>query len=181
MLAGRRSRLGSGWNVDRELLLDLIDRLRTAAPASADQAQRLVEERERLLQQTQEEAAILAQQARQDAEQQISVHELVQAAEARAQTIIDQAHQVATETITRANQEAATVRGQATTEAVSQALEADRYSLEMLRRLSDQLRSMQTSASGAVEQLEIKLEQGETSQAVDQRDEAARRALRSEF
>jgi len=85
-----------------------------AAPASADHAQRLLEERERLLRHTQEEAAILAEQARQDAEQQISVHELVQAAETRAQSIVDQAHQSATETITRANQEAAAVRGQAT-------------------------------------------------------------------
>ncbi|MYJ00727.1 MAG: hypothetical protein F4102_00010 [Chloroflexi bacterium] len=107
----------------------------------------------------------------------MSVHELVQAAEARAQSIVDQAHLTATETISRANQEAAAVRGQATTEAVSQALEADRYSLEMLRRLNDQLRTMQTSVSGAVEQLEYKVEQSEQSQSLDQRDEAARRAL----
>ena len=181
VVAGRRSRFGSGWTVDREQLLDLIDRLRMAAPASADQAQRLLEERERLLKQTQEEAAVLAQQARQDAEQQISVHELVQAAESRAQSIVDQAHHSATETVTRANREAAAVRGQATTEAVSQALEADRYSMEMLRRLHDQLRSMQTSVSSALDQLELKVEQGEHSQAIDERDEAARRALSSEF
>ncbi len=181
VLDGRRSRFGSGWTVDREQLLDLIDRLRMAAPASADQAQRLLEERERLLQHTQEEAAILAQQARQDAEQQISVHELVQAAEARAQSIVDQAYQSATEATTRANQEAAAIRGQATTEAVSQALEADRYSLEMLRRLSDQIRTMQTSVTTAVDQLEVKVQQSEQSQAVDQRDEAARRALTNEF
>ncbi len=150
-------------------------------PVTADQGQRLLEERERLLQQTQEEAAILAQQARQEAEYQISVHELVQAAEARSQSIVNQAHQSATETITRANQEAASVRGQATTEAVSQALEADRYSLDMLRRLSDQLRTMQTSVTSAVDQLETKVEQGEHSQVLDQRDEAARRALTNEF
>ena len=109
------------------------------------------------------------------------MHELVQAAEARAQSIVDQAYQSATEATTRANQEAAAIRGQATTEAVSQALEADRYSLEMLRRLSDQLRTMQTSVSGAVDQLEVKVQQGEESQAADQRDEAARRALAAEF
>lgn len=177
MLQGRRSRFGSGWTVDREQLLDLIDRLRMAAPATEEEAQRLLAERARLLQQSQEEAAILAEQARRDAEQQISVHEVVQAAEERAQHILDQAHQAATETITRANQEAAAVRGTATTEAVSQALEADRYSLEMLRRLSDQLRTMQTSVSSAVGQLEAKVEQSETSRSVDQRDEAARRAL----
>ncbi|MCY3568661.1 MAG: hypothetical protein OXH38_08535 [Chloroflexi bacterium] len=163
--------------MDREQLLDLIDRLRMAAPASSEQAQRLLEERERLIQQTQEEAAVLSAQAQREAEQQVSVHELVQAAETRAQSIVDQAHLTATETISRANQEAAAVRGQATTEAVSQALEADRYSLEMLRRLNDQLRTMQTSVSGAVEQLEYKVEQSEQSQSLDQRDEAARRAL----
>ena len=151
-----------------------------AAPASSEQAQRLLEERERLIEQTQEEAAVLSAQARREAEQQVSVHELVQAAEARAQSIVDQAHLTATETITRANQEAAAVRGQATTEAVSQALEADLYSLEMLRRLNDQLRTMQTSVSGAVEQLEYKVEQSEQSESLDQRDQAARRALTSE-
>ncbi len=177
MIAGRRSRFGSGWTVDREELLDLIDRLRLAAPASADQAQRLLEEREQLLQQTQEEAAILAAQARRDAEQQVSLHELVTNAEARAESILAQAHETATDTLRRANDEAAAVRGQATTEAVSQALEADRYSLEMLRRLGDQLRSMQTSVSGAIDQLELKVTQGEESQEIDRRDETARRAL----
>ncbi len=124
---------------------------------------------------------MLSAQARRDAEQQVSVHELVQAAESRAQSIVDQAHATATETVTRANQEAAAVRGQATTEAVSQALEADRYSLEMLRRLNDQLRTMQSSVTGAVEQLEYKVEQSEQSQLLGERDEAARRALTSEL
>ncbi len=177
VLSGRRSRFGSGWTVDREQLLDLIDRLRMAAPATSAEVQQLVDERERLLRQSQEEAAILAEQARRDAEQQVSVHEVVQQAEARAQHILDQAHQAATETTSRANQEAAAALGQATAEAVSQALEADRYSLEMLRRLSDQLRSMHTSVASAVDQLEVKVEQGEQAQAVDERDEAARRAL----
>ena len=178
MLAGRRSRLGSGWTVDREQLLDLIDKLRMAAPASTAQAQRLLEEREQLIQQTHEEAAILAQQAREDAEQQVSVHELVQQAESRAERIVEQAHQTANETVRRANEEAAAARGQATTEAVSQALEADRYSLEMLRRLNDQLRTMQTSVGAAVDQLETKVEQSERSQDLDRRDTAAREALR---
>jgi len=162
-------------------LLDLIDRLRMAAPASADQAQRLLEERERLLQQTQEAAAVLAQQARMDAEQQVSVHELVQAAETRAQSIVDQAHQSATETITRANQEAAAVRGQATTEAVSQALEADRYSPEPLRRLNDQLRTLHTAVTSPVDQLVPTIQQAEQTQAADHRDEAARRPPPSQF
>ncbi len=137
----------------------------------------MLKEREQLIQHTQEEAAILSAQAQRDAEQQLSVHELVQAAESRAQSIIDQAHAAATETISRANQEAAAVRGQATTEAVAQALEADRYSLEMLRRLSDQLRTMHTSVAGAVDQLEYKVRQGEETQSVEQRDQAARQAL----
>ena len=179
MLDGRRNRFGSGWVVDRDLLLDLIDRLRVASPASAEQAQRLLQEREQLLRETQEEVAILHEQARQNAEQQISVHELVQSAESRAQQIIDQAHESAAEATARANQEAAMIRGQATTEAVSQALEADRYSLEMLRRLNDQLRAMQTSVTSAVSQLEVKVEQGEESWAVDERDAAARRTLDS--
>lgn len=177
VLDGRRSRFGSGWNVDREQLLDLIDRLRLAAPASSEQAQRLVEEREQLLQQSQEEAAILAEQSRRDAEQQISVHEVVQQAEARAQHILDQAHQAANETVSRANQEAAAKHGQAAADAVAQALEADRYSLELFRRLNDQLQSMQTSVGTAVDQLQIKVEQSEEAQAVEQRDAAARRAL----
>lgn len=176
MLAGRRNRLGSGWSVDRDQLLDLIDRLRVASPSSAEQAQRLLEQREQLLQEAQEEIAILEEQARQSAERQISVHELVQAAESRAQQIVDQAHQSASETVARANQEAAMIRGQATTDAVGQALEADRYSLEMLRRISDQLRTMQTSASSGVAQLELKLEQSQQSHDIGEREEAMRRS-----
>lgn len=177
VLGGRRSRLGGGWNVDRDELLDLIDRLRMATPASSEQARRLLGEREELLQQAQEEAAIIIRQARTDADALTAAHEVSIAAQARADDTLDRARRESEAMRERAVQESAAMRGEATTAAMEQALAADRYSLEMLRRLNEQLRSMQNSVGGAVVELENKLSQTEESYAVDERAAAAERAL----
>lgn len=179
MIGGRRSLLGGGWSVDRDELLDLIDRLRMAAPASSEQARRLLGEREELLQQAQEEAAILIRQARADADAMIASHEVSLAAQARADDTLDRARRESEALRERAVQESAAMRGEATTAAMEQALAADRYSLEMLRRLNEQLRSMQNSVGSAVLELENKLSQIEESYALDERAAAAERALTS--
>ena len=167
---GRRSRLGGGWLVDRQQLLDLIDRLRTTAPASVAQAQHLLQERRELLREAQEEAAILTNQAQHEVELRVGSHEIVQSAQARADDILDRAAQRARELTEQAQEDAAAVRGAASSDAVAQALEADRYALDMLSRLSDQLRSLDTSVTGSVDQLRAKLDQAEASAELERRE-----------
>ena len=177
VLSGHKGRLGRGWVVDREELLDLIDRLRTRAPVSVEQAQQILEERQQLLRQAQEEAEILSQRAQEEAQQRVGSHEIVLSAQARAAEIVERAQAQAAETAEQAQEEAAGVRGRAAAEAVEQALEADRYSLEILLRLREHLSSVDETIGGATESLRAKVEQTERQQALAQRDaEGAERA-----
>ena len=170
VLAGRNARLGGGWIVDREQLLDLIDRLRAAAPASLEQAEQLLGERDKVLEGAREEAQLVVNRAQQEAEMQIGAHEVVVAAQQRADEILERAGMSAREAIENARAEAAGIRGGAATDAVEQALEADRYSLEMLRRLAEQLASLEQNVNNSVGALELKLAQAQEARDLDARD-----------
>lgn len=171
ILEGHRGRFGRGWVVDRDKLLDLVDRLRTRAPVSVEQAQQVLEERGELIRQAQEEARIISQRANEEAELRVGSHDIAMAAQARAAEIIERANQQATESAERARDEAAGIRGRAAAEAVQQALEADRYSLEILNRLIEHLRTIDTTIGNAVTALETKIENTERQQALGARDE----------
>ena len=170
MLEGRSARLGGGWVVDREQLLDLIDRLRATAPASVEQAQLLLTERDRVLEGAREEAQILVHRAQQEAEMRVDAHELAVDAQQRADEIVERAGQSAREAIEHAREEAAALRGAAATDAVEQALEADRYSLELLRRLAEHLSGLEQNVSNSVGALELKLAQAQEARDLDSRD-----------
>ena len=170
VLSGRSARFGGGWVVDREQLLDTIDRLRATAPASLEQAQQLVGERDRVLEEAREEAQIIVNRAQQEAEMQIGAHELVVAAQQRADEILERAGQSSREAIENARAEAAAIRGSAATDAVEQALEADRYSLELLRRLAEQLNGLGQNVNNSVNALELKLAQAQEARDLDIRD-----------
>ena len=170
VLSGRNARLGGGWIVDREQLLDLIDRLRAAAPASLEQAEQLLRERDKVLEGAREEAQLVVNRAQQEAEMQIGAHEVVVAAQQRADEILERAGMSAREAIENARAEAAGIRGGAATDAVEQALEADRYSLEMLRRLAEQLASLEQNVNNSVGALELKLAQAQEARDLDARD-----------
>ena len=81
-----------------------------------------------------------------------------------------EATQQAKQITEEARTEAAAIRGGATSQAVEQAIEADRYSLDVLRRLEDQLAALLTSIRAGIEQLNHKLEREEEQRAVDLRD-----------
>ena len=170
VLSGRNARLGGGWIVDREQLLDLIDRLRAAAPASLEQAEQLLGERDKVIEGAREEAQLVVNRAQQEAEMQIGAHEVVVAAQQRADEILERAGMSAREAIENARAEAAGIRGGAATDAVEQALEADRYSLEMLRRLAEQLASLEQNVNNSVGALELKLAQAQEARDLDARD-----------
>lgn len=173
MLAGRNARLGGGWVVDREELLDMIDRLRATAPASLEEAAQVLAERERVLEDAREEAEIILNRTREEAELRIGGHEIVTAAQQRADAILNRANQSAREAIEHAREEAAALRGAASNAAVEQALEADRYSLEMLRRLAEHLGGLERSVSNSAGALQLKLEQAQQARELDSRDAEA--------
>lgn len=78
--------------VDEEKVLDLIDQMRVAIPEEVKKSQTLLAQRDRLMAQAQEEANRTLAIAREKSDQLVSRDAIVQAAQARAEQIVAQAH-----------------------------------------------------------------------------------------
>ena len=156
--------------MNRDELLDTIDRKRSAVPREVQEARTVLRDRHAVLEKADEEALIITNKARDEAEHRLDAHDLVIEAQRRAVEVIDKAAAEARETLQAARAEAAGIRGEATSQAVEQALEADRYSLDMLRRLEAQLTSIEGSVRAGIAQLDQKIEREEELAAVDRRD-----------
>ena len=170
VLSGRAGRFGGGWTVNRDELLDVIDRMRSAVPREVDEARTVLRDRHQILTQADEEALIIVNKAREETEHLLNSHDLVLEAQRRAAAVIDTATREARDTLDTVRKEAAAIRGDATTQAVEQALEADRYSLDMLRRLEAQLTSIDSSVRAGIDQLDQKIQREQELAAVDARD-----------
>jgi cell division septum initiation protein DivIVA len=96
---------------------DVLDQMRTAIPKEIKQAERVQQERERMIAQAEEEADRIVQLAQEEAGKMVQDHELVTAAQQRAQTIIE-----------RSQREAEVLKA-----------EADEYACEVLVALDEQL------------------------------------------
>ncbi len=77
--------------VDEDGMLDIIDQMRVAIPEEVKKAQQFLAQRDRILAQAQEEANRTIAIAREKSEQFIERDAIVQAAQARADQIIEQA------------------------------------------------------------------------------------------
>jgi hypothetical protein len=117
--------LGESWGVPLSAyrvvneadFLDVIDQMRTAIPQEIKQGERIAQEKERIIAQSQEEADRIVRTAQEEAAKLLDDHELIKAAEQRRITIIE-----------RAQQEAEGLRGG-----------ADAYAHEVLVALDGQL------------------------------------------
>lgn len=103
--------------VDEDRMLDIIDQMRVSIPEEIKKAQQLLAQKDRVLAQAQEEANRTVALAREKGEQIVERDAIVQAAQARAEQIINQIRQ----------------------EAEMQKRDADDYVLETLTRLEMEL------------------------------------------
>ncbi|GAB4441249.1 MAG: hypothetical protein Kow00120_09700 [Anaerolineae bacterium] len=103
--------------IDEERALELIDQMRISIPEEIDKAQRIMNQRDRLIAQANEEAARLVELAREKRDALIERDAITQAAKSQAVNIIEAAHQ-----------EAESIRA-----------DADAYVLDVLRKLEGQL------------------------------------------
>ncbi len=103
--------------VDEERALELIDQMRISIPEEIEKAARVLAQRDRVLAQANEEAARILQMARQQGEQLIDRESAVQAAQTRANNLLEAARQ----------------------EAANITAEADNYVLEVLSKLEQHL------------------------------------------
>ncbi len=145
--------------------------MRSAVPNEVEEARLVLRDQRELIQGAEEESRILLRKAQDEASARLDSHDIVLDAQRRASTILEDATINARQMAEDARGEAAALRGAATSEAVEQALEADRYSLDMLRRLESQLIALDTSVKGGIEQLTEKLAHEEEQVAADVRSE----------
>jgi len=126
--------------VDEDRVLDIIDQMRVAIPDEVKKAQQLLAQRDRLLAQAQEEANRTLSLAREKSEQLVDRDAIVQAAQARADQIVSQAHADVTNT-----------KG-----------EADQYALDTLTRLEIEMDRVLTQVRNGIRVLqeENKLPEG---------------------
>lgn len=114
---GRHMPFSKFTMIDEERALELIDQMRISIPEEIEKAARVLATRDRILAQANEEAARVVQLARQKGEQLLDQDVSVQAAQNRAANIVEQARQ----------------------EAESIVEGADKYVLEVLSKLENQL------------------------------------------
>ncbi len=155
----RRLPIGSGSVIDRRRLLDLVDQLRAAVPAEVREAQELLNRREEVLAQADEEVALRFSRADQEVEQRVSESEVAKGAEVRAEQIIAQAQSEAERLLEEAQKQAEAKRAEGERLASEQMDEADRYAMEMLRKLGQQLDAFMGSVRSGIEALERKPEE----------------------
>lgn len=77
--------------VDEERILDIIDQMRVSIPEEIKKAQQILAQRDRILAQAQEEASRKLSLAQEKSDQMLENHGIVEAAQARARQIEDQA------------------------------------------------------------------------------------------
>jgi vacuolar-type H+-ATPase subunit H len=118
--------------IQEDAFLDIIDQMRISIPEEVKQARRVTAERERLLEQAQEEADRIVALAQEQAGSLADDHEIVKTAQARAD-----------EVMARAQHSAEAVRG-----------DADTYVMETLSSLEEQLMMLLTTVRNGIRQVQ---------------------------
>lgn len=136
--------------IDEERALEIIDQMRISVPEQIEKASRLINQRDRLLAQANEEATRVVKLAQERSQEMVDRDAIVQKAKNQARNIIEQAHR-----------QAERIRA-----------EADTYVLDVLNELEDQLlRNLTVARNGIAkineeQQARHAASQGPTVQAV---------------
>ena len=77
--------------IDEERALEIIDQMRISIPEEIEKAARVLQQRDRVLAEANEEAARIIQQARQQSEGMVDQHQMVQQAKVRSGHVVEQA------------------------------------------------------------------------------------------
>lgn len=118
--------------VDEDQILEIIDQMRISIPSEIKQSQQVLAQRDRMLAQAKEEESRILEIANEKREQLIASHEIIQEAQNRAKQIISQAH----------------------TEADVIRKEADKYAIESLKRLEQEMEHSISTVRNGIQTLE---------------------------
>jgi len=87
--------LSSYLVINEDDYLDVVDQMRTAIPQQVKKGERIEQERDRLVAQAEEEGERILQLAREEASGLVDEHEIIQAANQRAKTVVERAQREA--------------------------------------------------------------------------------------
>lgn len=135
-------RIGGKLIVDAQRSWDLIDQMRISVPEEVRQAQRVNQERDRIIAQAKEEASRIIELARQDATKFIEEHRITQ----------------------QANELAVTIEARARREARNIQREADEYVMDVLSQLDADLSRTLNVVRNGIEKLRIDRQFPETGE-----------------
>jgi DNA repair exonuclease SbcCD ATPase subunit len=136
---GRHMPFSKYTMVDEERALEIIDQMRISIPEEIEKASRVLAQRDRILAAANEDAARIIQQAREQGVQLLDREATVQAAQSRAANIVEQARQEA-EAITA---------------------EADRYVMETLAKLEQNLSRALNQVRNGINELASEAEESD--------------------
>jgi len=153
---GRRMPLGAGVVVDRRRLLDLVDQMRAALPNEIKEAADIVDRRNEVLRQAEEEAQIKLRRAQEQIDDLLSHDSIVREAQARADMLVREAEARCDRMLLDTENQAKSRMAEAEKLSAEQMDEADRYASEMLRRLDDQLTLFARNVRTALDSLETR-------------------------
>jgi hypothetical protein len=128
-------------------LLAILDEMRTCIPAELKQAQRIIQDKERILAQAQADATAIISRAREEAERTLSQDNLLHISEERAQEMMRLATEQAQLIVRRAEEHTTQLRR-----------EADGYATETLRNLREHLTDVETDLGRTILSIEKGLE-----------------------
>jgi hypothetical protein len=152
--AAQKMPIGSRAIVDRRRLLDVVDQMRIAIPQEVREAQDMIERRDELIRQAEEDAKLIVARAEQRAEHLIDQHEVAAGAMRRAEEISRLTESRLQARIEEANQDIQDRLADSRQVAQEQLDAADDYARELLERLAKQLRSFTRSVEAGIGQLE---------------------------
>ena len=127
----------SECRLDRNGALDLLDSIRSRFPVEIEEAERIVQNRDRYIQEAQQEAEHIIQRAQERAERAVEDTEVMRQARTRAEEPVKAAKAKAAEIMTQANNEAESVTSEARERADGLKRAANEYCADALRRTED--------------------------------------------
>jgi hypothetical protein len=128
-------------------LLAILEEMRKFIPAEVEQAQRIVQDKERILAQAQADATAIVSRAHEEAERALSQDNLLRLSQERAQEMRRRATEQAQLVVRRAEEQTTQLRR-----------EADGYATETLRNLREHLTDMETDVGRIILSIEKGLE-----------------------
>lgn len=146
--------IGNRVIIDRRRLLDLVDQMRVSVPQEVRDAQELVNDRDRIKRETEEESRLIIARAEEEVARRVDEHELTEVARDRARDISREAEVRLEERIQQANEDIQRRIEESRHLARQQMQAADEYARELLMRLDRQLLAFVGSVQSGIEQLE---------------------------